>query len=83
MPTILRERGYRFFFYADDRSEPVHVHVQREARTANFWLEIEDTNFTNSHESVSNVMRFLKSCVHEIRDNWYNLCLKWHDFFGD
>jgi hypothetical protein len=50
MPTVLREREYRFFFYADDRSEPRHVHVQREARSAKFWLEIEDTNFTNSHE---------------------------------
>jgi len=39
MPTVLRERGNRFFFYADDRSEPLHVHVQREARTAKFWLE--------------------------------------------
>ena len=39
MPTVLRERGYRFFFYADDRTEPRHVHVQREARTAKFWLE--------------------------------------------
>ena len=47
MPTVLRERGFRFFFYADDRSEPRHVHIQREARTAKFWLEIEDTNFTN------------------------------------
>jgi len=53
MPTVLRERGFRFFFYADDKTEPRHVHVQREARAAKFWLEIEDTNFTNSHELVS------------------------------
>ena len=39
MPTVLRERGYRFFIFADDRSEPRHVHVQRENRTAKFWLE--------------------------------------------
>ena len=39
MPTILRERGFRFFFYSDDRVEPRHVHVQREAHTAKFWLE--------------------------------------------
>jgi len=39
MPTVLRERGFRFFFYADDRAEPRHVHVQREARTVKFWLE--------------------------------------------
>ncbi len=80
MPTILRERGYRFFFYADDRSEPRHVHVQREAHTAKFWLEIEDTNL---HEFVSKGIRFLKSFAHEIRDNWCNLCLKLHEFFGD
>jgi hypothetical protein len=66
MPTILRERGYRFFFYADDRSEPRHVHVQREAHTAKFWLEIEDTNFTNSHELVSKGIRFLKGFAHGI-----------------
>jgi hypothetical protein len=30
-----------------------------------------------------NVMRFLKSCVHDIRDNWCNWCLKWYEFFGD
>jgi hypothetical protein len=83
MPTILRERAYRFFFYADDRSEPRHVHVQREAHTAKFWLEIEDTNFTNLHEFVSKGIRFLKSFAHEIRDNWCNLCLKPHEFFGD
>jgi hypothetical protein len=28
MPTVL-ERGYRFFFYADDRTELRHVHVYR------------------------------------------------------
>ena len=28
MPTILRAGPYRFFFYANDRAEPVHVHVE-------------------------------------------------------
>ena len=39
MPTVLRERPYRFFFYAGDREEPPHVHVQRDNRVAKFWLE--------------------------------------------
>ena len=30
VPTILRERGFRFFFYMADKFEPPHVHVQRE-----------------------------------------------------
>lgn len=39
MPTILREGPYRFFFYAGDREEPPHVHVERDSRVAKFWLE--------------------------------------------
>lgn len=31
MPTVLRVGPYRFFFYAGDRSEPAHVHVERDA----------------------------------------------------
>ncbi|MFN2499896.1 MAG: DUF4160 domain-containing protein [Pyrinomonadaceae bacterium] len=36
MPTILRVRPYRFFFYASDRNEPPHVHVERDDKLAKF-----------------------------------------------
>ncbi len=39
MPTVLRHGPYRFFFYAGDRDEPPHVHVEREDRIAKFWLQ--------------------------------------------
>ncbi|MBI3780225.1 MAG: DUF4160 domain-containing protein [candidate division NC10 bacterium] len=39
MPTVLRLGPYRFFFYAGDRDEPSHVHVQRENKLAKFWLD--------------------------------------------
>lgn len=39
MPTVLREGPYRFFFYASDREEPPHVHVERDRQTAKFWLQ--------------------------------------------
>jgi hypothetical protein len=38
MPTVLRVGPYRFFFYASDRTEPRHVHVEREDKVAKFWL---------------------------------------------
>ena len=38
MPTALRTGPYRFFFYAGDRDEPPHVHVERENKRAKFWL---------------------------------------------
>jgi len=39
MPTIHRVGPYRFFFYASDRDEPVHVHVEQDDRIAKFWLD--------------------------------------------
>jgi hypothetical protein len=39
MPTVLRVGPYRFFFYAGDRDEPPHVHVERDDQVAKFWLE--------------------------------------------
>jgi hypothetical protein len=39
MPTILRNGPYRFFFYATDRYEPPHIHVEREDNKAKFWLD--------------------------------------------
>jgi hypothetical protein len=38
VPTVHREGRYRFFFYSGDRNEPAHVHVEREANRAKFWL---------------------------------------------
>jgi len=38
VPTVLRIGGYRFFFYANENSEPHHIHVQRERMLAKFWL---------------------------------------------
>jgi hypothetical protein len=38
MPTVLRIGPYRFFFYAGDRLEPPHVHVERDDCQAKYWL---------------------------------------------
>lgn len=39
MPTVLTIGTYRFFFYAGDRDEPPHIHVERDERVAKFWLD--------------------------------------------
>ena len=38
MPTVLREGPYRFFWYSHEPGEPAHVHVDRDGRSAKFWL---------------------------------------------
>jgi hypothetical protein len=43
MPTILRIRGFRFFFYSNEGSprEPAHIHVEGDQCQAKFWLRPE------------------------------------------
>lgn len=36
---VLRIGAYRFFFYAGDRQEPPHIHVERATHEAKFWLD--------------------------------------------
>jgi len=78
VPTVLRERGFRFFFYADDRTEPRHVHVQREARTAKFWLELIECEWSSgfSRSELMDIYRL-------IAQRRELLLQKWHDFFGE
>ena len=37
-PTVLRIGPHRFFFYAGDRNELSHTHVERDINTAKFWF---------------------------------------------
>jgi hypothetical protein len=38
MPTVLRIGPYRFYFWADERQEPPHIHVASAEREAKYWL---------------------------------------------
>jgi hypothetical protein len=38
VPTVLQIGPFRFFFYSADGREPPHVHVERDAAVAKFWL---------------------------------------------
>ncbi|HXW42190.1 MAG TPA: DUF4160 domain-containing protein [Xanthobacteraceae bacterium] len=39
MPTVLRIRGFRFFFYSLEGLEPPHIHVEHGDKIAKFWLQ--------------------------------------------
>jgi hypothetical protein len=38
MPTILRAGPYRLYFHSHEPNEPPHIHVDRDALSAKFWL---------------------------------------------
>ena len=42
MPTILLIRGWRFFFYANEGNEPIHIHCRKGEKECKYWLDTEN-----------------------------------------
>jgi hypothetical protein len=77
VPTLLRVRGYRFFFFSMEGREPPHIHVAHTGRYAKLWLE---------PVSVADVRGFRGHEMTEIRQivvgNAEFFLEKWHEYFG-
>jgi hypothetical protein len=41
MPTILYIRGWRLFFYTNERDEPPHIHARKGDAECKYWLDPE------------------------------------------
>jgi hypothetical protein len=39
LPTILYVFGWRFFFFSNERDEPMHVHARKGEMECKFWLD--------------------------------------------
>ncbi len=73
VPTILRERGYRFFFYMADRLEPPHIHVTRGDDAAKLWLDPLEFAFVEGfrrHE-CNDILRMTEAHLDEFRRAWF------------
>jgi hypothetical protein len=78
MATVLRSGPYRFFFYAGDRHEPPHVHVERDRDKAKFWLQ------PVKFESSTGFRRGELADVYRLISEHQHLLLEgWHDYFAD
>lgn len=77
MPTILRTGPYRFFFYAGDRDEPQHVHVERDAKIAKFWL-----GPVRLHRSGGFSRTELRRIERIILEHHSEIVEAWNEYFG-
>ena len=78
MPTVLRSGPYRFFFYAGDREEPPHIHVEREDNRAKFWLDPVRMQDSGGFSAVE-----LNRITALVEANRNRLLEAWNDFFND
>jgi hypothetical protein len=76
-PTVLQSGPYRLFFFSSDRGEPIHVHVQRERKTAKFWLRPVRVEYNHGFAvtELNKVATLVQ--VHEA-----DLVKAWHEYFN-
>ncbi len=76
-PTLLGKGPYRIYIYSYDCQEPRHVHVDRENKSAKFWLDpvvILAANYGYSRTELRRIERLLTEHLTLLREQWDELC---------
>ena len=77
MPTVFRWKGYRFFWYQADGTEPPHVHIWKDGMECKIWLISGEVAFNRGHSAIE-----LRSLINVVEKNRTQLLEVWHDSFG-
>jgi len=82
MPVVLRHKGYRFFFWANEGNprEPLHIHVRKGGAVAKFWLLQAEVRVAESYDMSPAELRELSQVV---KDNRELIERKWNEFFPE
>jgi len=73
VPTVFKERGYRFFFYSDEGNEPCHVHVQGHGGEAKFWIPSVELvwSYHLNMTQLGQLRSILNRRRKEIQEHWH------------
>lgn len=78
MPTVLKIKGFRFFFFSLEGDEPPHIHIEYGDCVAKFWLnsiQLASSNGFRNHELTK--IRLL------VVENKQLFLEKWHEHFSN
>jgi hypothetical protein len=76
-PTILRERGYRFFFFSREETRP-HIHIYCGDGEAKFWLDPQielARNYRLSKVQLREIEAIIEAHYDELK-------AAWNEYFG-
>jgi len=73
MPTVLLEKGYRFFFFSNEWNEPIHIHIAKDRNYAKFWLEpiALAKNYGFSASELSEIKRCVAAYAQIFKEKWH------------
>jgi hypothetical protein len=72
MPTILRIKDYRFFFFSREELRK-HVHIQSQKGEAKFWLEPQielAKNYKLSRKELGEIEKIIENHYIEFKEAW-------------
>ena len=78
LPTLHREAGYTFRFYAADSAEPPHVHVTGNGGEAKLWL-VSGLGIVRGRRYTAEQRKKIVQITEEHRVEWLSA---WRRFFG-
>ena len=77
MPTVLRVGPYRYFFYAGDLDEPLHIHVERGDKIAKFWLDPVRLQTSGGFNRAE-----IRQILRNVNQHHQKFVEAWHEYFA-
>jgi hypothetical protein len=76
MPTVFIIHGFRFFFFSNEGTEPIHIHVEKAGNYAKFWLQpvCLARNYRFSSSELRKIMEIIEENKKKVEE-------KWNDYF--
>lgn len=76
MPSILFVLGWRFFFYSNERHEPIHIHCRKGEMECKYWLDrdnydiIEAYSYSLNNKDKREVKKIIFEYFEYIENEW-------------
>ena len=70
--------GWRFFFYANEGDEPIHIHCRKAEKEAKYWLDtknfdvLEAFTIKMNNKDIRQVKKIIYDHFELIEDEWNN-----------
>lgn len=78
MPEIFRKLGFVFFFFSNEGSEPMHIHVRKAGGFAKFWIEPIELDYSQGLK-----VQDIKLAQDLIEENCELIITKWNEIHGN
>lgn len=77
MPTVLRVKGYRFFFFSREETRK-HIHIYSEDGEAKFWL-LPEIELAQNYKLSRHQLKEIEQIIEEHYDN---ITAAWNEHFN-